>query len=377
MAMLDVFLKQKSTKIIVGDSHQQIYGWRFAINSLEKVNYNSYPLSQSFRFDDEVAFLANTILKWKKSYFKQEAIPIKGITVNKEFLSTATIARSNVVLLDSAIQYIQKNPADAIYFEGNIQSYTYAEETGTSVYDVLNLSIGKHNLIKGKLVRRMSDIEELIQYVEKTEDASTGMIIEMVGKYGNDLPGFINELKQKHTHDSKRHEANMIFSTVHRCKGMEYDTVFLCDDFFTEKAIQDLLKDEEITERKKQQLAEEINILYVACTRTKSKLHIPTNINPFDTLQWEFPGDKVDKRDLVARARNISSMEELKKMLVEFGLNDNKPANHGKKWDKEELKILSGLFKGGKTKNEIASCLQRTTASIEMKLNSLGMDFRK
>src|SRR5439155_2707440 len=33
-AMLDVFLKQPATKIIVGDIHQQIYGWRFAINSL-------------------------------------------------------------------------------------------------------------------------------------------------------------------------------------------------------------------------------------------------------------------------------------------------------------------------------------------------------
>ena len=32
--MLDVFLKQKATKVIVGDSYQQIYGWRYAINSL-------------------------------------------------------------------------------------------------------------------------------------------------------------------------------------------------------------------------------------------------------------------------------------------------------------------------------------------------------
>ncbi|MEI8087686.1 MAG: UvrD-helicase domain-containing protein, partial [Paludibacter sp.] len=32
-AMLDIFLKQKATKVIVGDTHQQIYGWRFAVNS--------------------------------------------------------------------------------------------------------------------------------------------------------------------------------------------------------------------------------------------------------------------------------------------------------------------------------------------------------
>ena len=38
-AMLDVFLKQRAIKIIVGDAHQQIYGWRYAINSLQKVSF--------------------------------------------------------------------------------------------------------------------------------------------------------------------------------------------------------------------------------------------------------------------------------------------------------------------------------------------------
>ncbi|HHW80884.1 MAG TPA: UvrD-helicase domain-containing protein, partial [Bacteroidales bacterium] len=32
MVMLDVFLKQKATKVIVGDTHQQIYSWRYAVN---------------------------------------------------------------------------------------------------------------------------------------------------------------------------------------------------------------------------------------------------------------------------------------------------------------------------------------------------------
>lgn len=30
-AMLDIFLKQTATKVIVGDTHQQIYGWRYAV----------------------------------------------------------------------------------------------------------------------------------------------------------------------------------------------------------------------------------------------------------------------------------------------------------------------------------------------------------
>src|SRR6185312_6930595 len=56
--MLDVFLKQNATKVIVGDTHQQIYGFRYAVNSLEKVNYPTFNLSTSFRFDNSIATLA-------------------------------------------------------------------------------------------------------------------------------------------------------------------------------------------------------------------------------------------------------------------------------------------------------------------------------
>lgn len=37
-AMLDMVACQPGTKVIVGDTHQQIYGWRFAVNSLKKVD---------------------------------------------------------------------------------------------------------------------------------------------------------------------------------------------------------------------------------------------------------------------------------------------------------------------------------------------------
>jgi superfamily I DNA/RNA helicase len=372
-AMLHVFLKQEAHKVIVGDTHQQIYGWRFAINSLQQVDFQNYPLSQSFRFDDQIAFLANNILDWKKKHFKQETITIKGYPVKKEFNSAATIARSNVALLDAAIKYIQQNPFSSIYFEGNISSYTYAEETGTSIYDVLNLMNGKHDLIKDKLVRKMANLEELIQYVEKTEDSSVGIVIEIVTKYGDLLPDLIKKLKQKHVLDDLRHEASMIFSTVHRCKGMEYDSVFLCDDFITQESLYEALKEEEITEKRKLQLAEEVNILYVACTRTKSKLHLPTNINPFDTIQWEFPGDKMDKTELLTKLKSINTIEDLKILTNQLGLNDNKPTNHGKKWDAEEISLLKRLHKEKKNLEEIALQLKRSTIAIEMKINSMGL----
>ena len=64
-AMLDIFLNQKAVKVIVGDKHQQIYGWRNAVNSLEKVDFKTFNLSKSFRFNQVVANLAIDVLKWK------------------------------------------------------------------------------------------------------------------------------------------------------------------------------------------------------------------------------------------------------------------------------------------------------------------------
>lgn len=65
-AMLDIFLQQKGTRVIVGDTHQQIYSWPYAVNALEKVDFATYNLSASFRFSQPVANLAIEVLGLKK-----------------------------------------------------------------------------------------------------------------------------------------------------------------------------------------------------------------------------------------------------------------------------------------------------------------------
>jgi superfamily I DNA/RNA helicase len=275
-AMLDVFFKQKAVKVIVGDTHQQIYGWRYAVNSLEKSDYKTFYLSRSFRFSSDIARLAMEILKWKKvvcEEIDEKAIEITGAGVSGETKVKAVLARTNLGLLLKAIEYItEKKKVQHIYFEGNITSYTYADD-GTSLYDVLNLYNGKHRLIKDKLIKTMRDIGELEDYTEKTEDRQLGMLVEIVKDYGNDIPDIINALKAKHVAKDEKEKAEIIFSTVHRCKGMEYDVVQLVPDFITEK---DLKKNNVVVSK----LIEEINLLYVAVTRTKNSIYIPENLLP-------------------------------------------------------------------------------------------------
>lgn len=277
--MLDIFLKQKATKVIVGDTHQQIYAWRHAVNSLEKTDFDIFRLSTSFRFPQEIAQLASNVLDWKKKLYDFDHVSIVGMGSDTREISKATIARTNLGLLLKAIEYITDNrKVRNIYFEGNINSYTYADD-GASLYDVLNLYNNKPDRIRDKLIQSMKDLDELEEYIEKTEDVQLSMMAEIVKEYGDEIYGIIKSLKDLHVQDNDKTKAEMIFSTVHRAKGMEYDVVYLVDDFITEEKLekQQAAQKEELNTAK---LTEEINLLYVAVTRAKYKLYIPETLVP-------------------------------------------------------------------------------------------------
>ena len=277
-AMLDIFLSQKAAKVIVGDSHQQIYGWRYAINSLEKVDYPTYELSHSFRFDQDIATLARTAISWKRHLHLPSAINIKGAGKRGKVKTRAVIARTNTGLLVKAIELlIEKKEIGSVYFEGRIENYTYAND-GASIYDVLNLYNDEKSWIRDKMIGSMKNMAELEEYIENTGDAQLRMLVEVVKEYGKKIPGYIKQLKESHLDHNDKDKADMIFSTVHRCKGMEYDEVTLANDFMTESKLIEIMKEEERPDVGR--LSEEINLLYVAVTRTKGDLYVPEHIFP-------------------------------------------------------------------------------------------------
>ncbi len=287
--MLDVFIRQKAIRVIVGDTHQQIYSWRFAFNSLEKVTFSNYHLSKSYRFEDNIANLAKKIIDWKSSFIDMPKFTIYGVGKRSKIISRAVLARSNVSLLVKAIEMlIEKKEIQSVYFEGRIESYVYADD-GASLYDVLNLYLNKRSLIRDKLIRSMADIKALEDYVRNTEDAQLNLMLDVVKKYGQNLPVFINKIKEAHLKTNIKEDADMIFSTVHKSKGMEYDEVTLTNDFITETKITRLALDKNLTENMKSKIIEEINLLYVAVTRAKSIVNLPEGLFLADELMMEQP----------------------------------------------------------------------------------------
>ena len=65
----------------------------------------------------------------------------------------------------------------------------------------------------------MKNLKELEDYIEKTEDVQLGMMVEIVKEYGNEIPGIIKAIKDKHVENDEKEKAEMVFSTVHRCSS--------------------------------------------------------------------------------------------------------------------------------------------------------------
>lgn len=374
-AMLDVFLKQSATKVIVGDTHQQIYGWRHAVNSLEKADFKTYNLSTSFRFSQDIADLATGILEWKNHIEEHKPFIIKGLGTTKTYKSKAIIGRTNLGLLLKAIEYVtEKKKIKHIYFEGNISSYTYADE-GASLYDVLSLYNGKHSLIRDKLIKTMNNIDELEDYIEKTEDVQLAMMVEIVKEYGNQIPDIIKAIKEKHIDSDDKEKAEIIFSTVHRCKGMEYDAIQLINDFISEEKIEKLKADSKKQALNPSKVNEEINLLYVAVTRTKNSIHLSEELLPKD-----FP-----KSPHIYLEKAKSFEDELPKSKEKTKKDKSEPAYSVEKvreqhrdayapWTDELDDELTEMFCMGISTKDIAKHFGRTSGAIRSRIKKLELE---
>ncbi len=394
-AMTDVFLRQPATLVMVGDPHQQIYSWRYAVNALESADFPVYPLSSSFRFPEPIARLAVASLGLKRLTGEHQPVIINGQGIAQASLKTkAIIARTNLGLLVKAIEHITGANKDwPVYFEGNINTYTYADE-GASIWDVLNLYNGRHQGIRDRLIQSFNTFFELEDYIEKTEDGSLRMLADIVKEYGNRLPGLIASLKDKHVANEDKATAKIVFSTVHRCKGMEYDEVELAADFITEEKIEKAKAKKTKAEKEGKEdkadwnparLNEEINLLYVAVTRAKARLVIPQEVMidafpPFDCIDVLRPPEPVKTETAFADyAEFRSKLKEKKpKRTAEERLYDVEQIREAHPgaympWNAEADEELRRLFKQGVSRDELCEIFGRQQGGILSRLKKLGL----
>ena len=281
-AMLDVVLKQHATKLFVGDEHQQIYSFRHAKNAMRLVDCPSLPMHTSFRFGRQIATLAKDILETKDILFRHFQPPhirgVKGASCNVK--TRAILGRTNAALLSHAIGSIESG-TKKLYFEGGFNNYRF--ENSSSLYDVLNLHLGNKQRIQSKVIKQFENVEELNEFATQIDDPSLVSFVGIVKKYEESLFGKMNALRDSMVNSAER--ADLIYSTVHKAKGMEYDEVTLLEDFMSEDKLRERFNVLEETKKimgdsEREFYNEEINMLYVAATRARCTLNISKSVVP-------------------------------------------------------------------------------------------------
>lgn len=366
--MLDVFMKQKARKVIVGDQHQQIYSWRYAINALETIDFEERSLTNSFRFPQDIADRANEVLSRKRHLKLPHGPKIKGLGRSKINTNPlrATLGRTNSGIFISAIeQLIEKKDIQTLYFEGNFNSYAYADENG-SIWDIFNLHQGKKQGIRNKMVQGMKDMDQLKEYAEETNDSPLKGLIDVVLKYEQELPYLISTLKKAQVEEDRKEEADMIFSTIHKAKGMEYDEVNLVNDFMTEERLLETLAgvDERLWD--KNRLSEEINLLYVGVTRTRNLLK-----EPDEKVSKPIGEGKRKPKTHEPLDEFLSDQRNVAKYKVPGKRQSYK--NAYKTWTKEEDQVLLEMFENNQPIATIGDHLGRKKGAIYSRLKKLGL----
>jgi len=266
-----ILINANASTVFVGDSCQQVYAWRYAVNTLKKVEgYPEYRLTGAFRFGEEIASVVNRVI----GNATREQMNLEGLGPTSS-VSTYEgdrpplrpgwmyLSRTNGELLKLADDAIDSDCS--LYVEGGIESFQFK-----AMYHILDLLLGEKP--KHPFFRLFPDIEELQEYCDAIGDRSMQALIAIVKKYKKYL--YILEKKLKRNSADQMSAADVVLSTAHKAKGLEFDRVALLPNFARE-IIDD--KESEV-DLEDWRTREEINLLYVAMTRAMNRLLIPADV---------------------------------------------------------------------------------------------------
>lgn len=259
--------KNPSKILLLGDQHQAIYEFRGAVNAMQKMPDTAkiLPLTQSWRFGPRVAAFANLLLQ----ELKGETLSVQGMGKDRPFDKSATrtyISRTNADLLERAISI----NGEGVYWVGGIEGRRV-----NVLNDIWALRRNRLDEIKDMYVKRnYGNWDTFVQAAE--HDHESKILMDLVERYNSDIPRLTHELAKN---QAERHEdAQMILSTAHSSKGLEFPQVSISNDFANLfKTAESYLACENETFPE-----QEINLMYVALTRAQGS--VKPNRNMMDWI---------------------------------------------------------------------------------------------
>ena len=262
----DLLLSQPCAKVLVGDLHQQIYRFRGAVDIMDgMVARATLYLTQSFRFGPEVAQMANHLLRM----FKAERHPVHGrgeaSCIGPVEGPHTVIARTNAALFKEAVDLY---PDHWLGFVGGIQGYRFS-----LIVDTYYLYASASYRIRDPYIKSFGSFAELRQFAETVKDWELTARCKLVETYRHQIPEWVASIVAKAVADLD--QADVVLTTAHKSKGLEFTQVKLTDDFIhLMKSGTELLPPEQVD-------PDEVNLIYVALTRTQARVEVPPALAQF------------------------------------------------------------------------------------------------
>ena len=263
---LAIVQNMRAQQLAVGDDFQQLYGWRGSIKDFKDFDIDEVKyLTESHRFGPEIAERANDVL----SLLQHDAPPLIGsphkaskVLWDKRPTTPYTVlCRTNAGLLTETLNAVRDG--HSIHVVGDLMRSIGLLESAWY------LSIGQLEKVTHPQMTLIGDwnaVQELAEF-----DTDLKVLVKQVETHSSMIPNLCEELRC--AGEAPAHRADVIISTVHRSKGLQWKTVQMSDDFpdsliyFSKK------------ERKYQIKKAEVYCLYVALTRAEDTLYVNSTLS--------------------------------------------------------------------------------------------------
>ncbi|MDR6680176.1 UvrD-helicase domain-containing protein [Pseudomonas oryzihabitans] len=286
----DLVQRQRTTRVMVGDRHQQLYRFRGAEDALSApwmADAEKHYLTQSFRFGPAVAHVANVILS-----FKGETVKLQGLgqrtlvkrSLPEDLPHRTWLHRTVAGVIENAL-ILEQAGGNRMFWVGGIDSYSLRE-----LEDLFQFSRGRNDLVQQKkLLRDYRDYEQYQEIAQATQDPEMQRSVRIIEAYF-DLPKRIEQLRRCAV--ASELDATVTLTTAHKAKGLEWDYVGLYEDFSADPLAPEI-------DRAKRD--DELNLLYVSVTRAMQILALNSLVIDIMQRYKELHGSLVNHDSAVKR----------------------------------------------------------------------------
>ena len=267
---------------VVGDSHQQIYSFRNAVDAMTKVKADeTFDLTQSFRFGPSIAETATTFIRDLKG---EAAFVILGTPSVASRVSVAPrrprvhdpagvgmLSRTNLSLFGTAM--LLRRQGLPFRFESDVRAVLFR------VLDIYWLAHGSRHQIRDPFIKSFPDMASVESYAEEMQDFQLNQTCKIVREHDTELPKAAFEFLRMCAEPDGGGVEKAVLSTIHSAKGREYSRVILDADV-------PLLLNKAIEAEDATEVAEEANVAYVGITRAQHDLVLPQEMDALPGGAW-------------------------------------------------------------------------------------------